>query len=242
MKISSVIEKIEALAPLDLQEDWDNSGWQIKLESDTEAKIMLALSPTFDVIEQAKNNGCNLLVTHHPLFFSKLKKITPDTMQNQVAIAAIEAGIQIYAAHTNLDKTQGGINDLLAKLFGLSEVHDEFDIVRVGKVESTSLDEFISKVKTILSCKEVKLINPLGIKEINKVAICSGSGGDFINKVNADLFITGDVKYHTAIEVQDKAVLDAGHFETERIVIPYLKDYLSQDAIIADEKYPWVIL
>lgn len=247
-KISSVIEQIEHLAPLDLQEEWDNSGWQIKLENEELTKVMLALSPTLDVVEQAKEFGCNLIIAHHPLFFSEIKKIAPDSVQNKVAIEAIKSGIQIYSAHTNLDKTQGGINDLIAKLLGLTNVRDEFDIVRVGEIEPVEINDFVHKVKMVLSCKEVRLINPMGLnmteaQEVKTVAICSGAGGDFVNKIDADIFITGDIKYHTAIDVQDKAVLDAGHFETERIILPYLEDYLSDFSVfVAAERYPWIVL
>lgn len=247
-KISSVIKQMESLAPLDLQEEWDNSGWQIKLENDELTKVMLALSPTLDVVEQAIEFGCNLIITHHPLFFSEMKTIVSDSIQNKVAIQAIKNDIQIYSAHTNLDKAQGGINDLIAKLLGLTNVRDEFGLVRVGEIDPTEINNFVHKVKIVLNCKEVRLINPMGLdiskeQEIKTVAICSGSGGDFVNKVDADLFITGDIKYHTAIEVQDKAVLDAGHFETERIVLPYLEDYLSEFKVfVAAEKYPWIVL
>lgn len=247
-KISSVIKQMESLAPLDLQEEWDNSGWQIKLENDELTKVMLALSPTLDVVEQAIEFGCNLIITHHPLFFSEMKTIVSDSIQNKVAIQAIKNDIQIYSAHTNLDKAQGGINDLIAKLLGLTNVRDEFGLVRVGEIDQTEINNFVHKVKIVLNCKEVRLINPMGLdinkeQEIKTVAICSGSGGDFVNKVDADLFITGDIKYHTAIEVQDKAVLDAGHFETERIVLPYLEDYLSEFKVfVAAEKYPWIVL
>lgn len=243
MKIKEVVEKLEAFAPLALAENWDNTGWQIKLDFDSTEKIMLALSPTLDVLEQAKQNACSLVITHHPLFFSKLKQITPDAFQNKVAIFAIQNNIQIYAAHTNLDKTQGGINDKLASMLGLYDVEIIDGLVRVGMVEDISLEDFVSKCKMSLGCESVKLINPLGLKTIKKVAICSGSGSDFINSVYADIFVTGDVKYHSAIEVLDKAVLDVGHFESEKVILETLQETLVPwNTILADEKKPWELL
>lgn len=243
MKIKEVIEKIETFAPLSLAEQWDNTGWQIKLDFDTIDKVMLALSPTLDVLEQAKQNGCSLVITHHPLFFSKLKQITPDVLQNKVAIFAIQNNIQIYSAHTNLDKTQGGINDKLASMLGLSDVEAIGGLVRVGMVDETPLETFVLECKKILGCESVKLINPLGLKTVKKIAICSGSGSDFINSVEADIFITGDVKYHNAIEVLDKAVLDVGHFESERVILASLQEILAPwNTLLADEKTPWELL
>ena len=243
MKIKEIIEKIENFAPLSLAEQWDNTGWQIKLDFDDADKIMLALSPTLDVLEQAKQHDCSLVITHHPLFFSKLKQITPDVLSNKVAIFAIQNNIQIYSAHTNLDKTQGGINDKLASMLGLFDIEVIDGLVRVGMVEEVSPEQFVLKCKKTLGCNSVKLINPLGLKNVKKVAICSGSGSDFISSVEADIFITGDVKYHNAIEVLDKAVLDVGHFESERVILASLQEILAPwDAVLADEKNPWELL
>lgn len=243
MKIKEIIDKIEIFAPLSLAEPWDNTGWQIKLESDSTDKILLALSPTLDVIEQAKKTGCSLIITHHPLFFSKLKQITPDMFQNKVAIAAIQNNIQIYSAHTNLDKTQGGINDKLASMFGLRHIEVIDGLVRVGIVDEIPLEAFALKCKKALGCEVVKLINPLEVKTVKKVAICSGAGSEFINSIKADIFVTGDVKYHNAIEVLDKAVLDVGHFESERVILASLQEILAPwNAVLADEKAPWELL
>ena len=243
MKIKEIIDKLEAFAPLSLAEPWDNTGWQIKLDFDSTQKVLLALSPTLDVIEQAKQNGCSLIITHHPLFFSKLKQITPDILQNKVAIYAIQNNIQIYSAHTNLDKTKGGINDKLASMLGLHSVEVVDGLVRVGMVDEIPIEEFVLKCKKILGCESVKFINPLGLKSIKKVGLCSGSGSEFINSIEADIFITGDVKYHNAIEVLDKAVLDVGHFESERVILASLQEILAPwNTVLADEKTPWELL
>jgi len=243
MKISEIVKKLETFAPLELAESWDNCGFQIKLDFDETQKIMLALSPTFDVIKQAKNQGCSLVITHHRLFFSKLSQITPEVFSNKVAIFAIQNNIQIYSVHTNLDKTQGGINDKLASILGLSNVEIAGEFVRVGITKEMPIKDFALKSKEILGCKNIKLINPIGIETVKKVAICSGSGADFINSVEADIFVTGDVKYHSAIEVLDKAVLDVGHFESERVILPVLQEILQPfETVIAQEKEPWELL
>jgi len=243
MQIKDIIEKIEEFAPLSLASDWDNSGWQVKLNFDETDKVLLALSPTLDVVEQAKELGCGLIVVHHPLFFGKITKLSPDVLNTKVAIEAIKNNIQIYAAHTNLDKAKGGVNDVMAELLGLRDVEVVGEFVRTGMIDAISVEDFAIQVKEAFGCKNIKLINPSGVKIVWKVALCSGSGADLINSCDSDIFITGDVKYHNAIEALDKAVLDVGHFESERVILPILQNILTDvDTIIADEKHPWEIL
>lgn len=243
MKIKDIIAKIEDFAPPELASDWDNTGWQIKLDYEETDKILLALSPTPDVVEQAKELGCGLIVTHHPLFMREIKKITPDIFNNKVAIEAIRNNIQIYSAHTNLDKTQGGINDVLAQILGLKEIEGAGEFVKTGMIDATPLEDFAHQVKEILGCENIKIINPQAVNIVWKVALCSGSGADLINSCDADVFITGDVKYHSAIEALDKAVFDVGHFESERVILPVLQELLTDvDTFIATEKDPWTII
>lgn len=243
MLIKDIIAKIENFAPVELASEWDNTGWQVKLDIKETDKILLALSPSPDVVEQAKKLGCGLIIIHHPLFMGKITKLTPENFTCKTAIEAIRNNIQIYSAHTNLDKVQGGINDVLAEKFGLKNVEIIGEFVRTGMVESLSVKDFALRVKEILGCEKVKLINTAGVEIVSKVALCSGSGMDLVNSFEADIFITGDVKYHNAIEVLDKAVLDVGHFESERVILPVLKELLcGVEVFIADEKDPWKII
>lgn len=211
--LDEIISKIEEFAPPHLAEAWDNSGWQVQLANKRINKIMLALSPTHDVIESAIKKGCELLITHHPMYYTDLN----------------HKNLQIYAAHTNLDFAPDGIRNHLLKMFTPDG--------------EESLDNMILKVKNQLNIKFIKLINPDGITKITKIDIMPGSGGGLIPKLrNIDLFITGDVKYHDALEAKGFAVIDAGHFETERVILPVLRDILQEFAVeifIADEQSPW---
>lgn len=243
MQIKEIIAKIEEFAPLELASEWDNTGWQVKLDIEETNKVLLALSPTPDVIEQAKNLGCGLVLAHHPLFMGKITQLTPENFKGKIAIEAIKNNIQIYSAHTNLDRTKGGINDILAQIFGMKDVETIGEFVRVGRIEALSLMDFALHIKEILGCENVKLINTSDIKNVSKVALCSGAGADLINSCDADVFVTGDVKYHSAIEALDKAVIDVGHFESERVILPVLQELLTGvETIIADEKDPWVVV
>ncbi|OGI01268.1 MAG: Nif3-like dinuclear metal center hexameric protein [Candidatus Melainabacteria bacterium GWF2_37_15] len=211
--LDSIISKLETFAPPELAEEWDNSGWQVFLGNKNITKIMLALSPTEDVIESAVNKGCELLITHHPMFYTSLN----------------HRNLQVYAAHTNLDFAPRGIAERLMKMFKLEK--------------EETLSHIVNKVKENLNVKTIKLINPSNIQKIRKIGVMPGSGGSLIPSLkDIDLYITGDVKYHDAIEVKNFAVIDAGHFETERIILPVLRDLLKEfdvQVFIAEEKPPW---
>ena len=244
--LNKIIAKLEVLAPLALAEDWDNTGWQVYLGNEDVKKVMLALSPTLDVVEQAISNGCELLITHHPLIFSGIKTLSVGKNTDLAVIKAIQGGMQVYAAHTNLDSTEGGIADVLVEKLGLRETSPlAGNLGRRGKIEAR-LDELISRIKKELNTDNLKLINPSGVKEVKNVAVMPGSGGSLIPALEGiDLYITGDVKYHDALEVKNFAVIDAGHFETERIIIPTLEKLLQDlgaEIFTAEESLPWEIV
>ncbi len=250
--LSLIISKIEEFAPPGLAEEWDNSGWQVYLGNNQIKKVMLALSPTIDVIESAVKEGCELLITHHPLLFSGIKTISAENYANLPLIKAMQSNLQVYCAHTNLDSTQGGIADVLAKMLGLNKVcpiegTDETGLGRKGELcQPENLAGFIRKLKQILNTGQLKLINPGNIEKVRTIGLLPGSGGSFIPSLKGiDLYVTGDVKYHEALMVNDFAVIDAGHFETEKIILPVLKDLLSEfnaEILIAREKLPWEII
>ena len=247
IEIDNIIEHLEKFAPLELAQSWDNSGWQINLGNKYTKKILLCLSLTPKIFTQAIENGCDLIVSHHPLIFSPVKNIEYNTITQKLLVDCIRNNIQVYCAHTNLDSTEGGVNDVLCEKLGLTPIETIQNFVKIAQLpEKMSLDSFILKLKISLNASKIKIINPNNIQEISRIALCAGSGGDFINAIdNVDLFITGDIKYHTALEVQNMIVIDAGHFETEKIILQTLKNLLqevSTDIIIAKEVEPWTIV
>lgn len=247
IEIDNIIEHLEKFAPLELAQSWDNSGWQINLGNKYTKKVLLCLSLTPKIFTQAIENGCDLIISHHPLIFNPVKNIEYNTVSQKLLVDCIRNNIQVYCAHTNLDSTEGGVNDVLCEKLGLTPIETIQNFVKIAQLpEKMSLDSFILKLKISLNAPKIKIINPNNIQEISRIALCAGSGGDFINAVdNVDLFITGDIKYHTALEVQNMIVIDAGHFETEKIILQTLKNLLqevSTDIIIAKEIEPWTIV
>ncbi len=247
--LDKIISKIEEFAPPSLARQWDNPGWQVYLGNKNINKIMLALSPTPDVIESAVKKDCELLITHHPMIFEKVKTLSVEDYANLALIKAVRGNLQVYCAHTNLDVAEGGIADILAEKLELKNISpaepgDTPGFGRKGELSRTEdLSGLISKVKQLLNTNKIKLINPANVEKIRKIAVLPGSGGGFIPLLkDIDLYITGDVKYHDALLVRNFAVIDAGHFETEKVILPVLKELLKEfetEIFLAEEKVPW---
>ncbi len=244
IKTDYIISKIEKYASLELAEPWDNSGWQIDLGHDYTNKVLVALSFTKEVLEQAITNDCDLIITHHPVIFEPIKKI------NSPLIAeAIKNNICVYSAHTNLDKTYGSTTDALCGVLGLQNLVTVEDYIKIAHLkDELALEQLIENIKQSLNLETVKLINPDNITIAKNIAICAGGGSSFVNKLkdyDVDVYITGDMKFHKALEVDGYAVIDIGHFESELPVLPLIQGLISKtkvEVIIAKEEKPWVMV
>lgn len=218
-----IIDKIEQFAPLDLQEKWDMCGWIVENSCTEINRILFALTITDEIYKQALEKNCDMIISHHPLF------IVPIEYKN----------INIYSAHTNFDKTIGGTTDILIKELGYKgEVYNDF-VRLVDLEEYINIDDFIQKLKQI--SPHMRYINNKSVEKIKKIAFCAGSGSEFISQVEADAFVTGDLKFHTALD-SDMVVFDIGHYESEIISIKYLKEIsgIGNKGIIADETSPFI--
>ena len=229
MNIHEAIEKIQTFCPEYLACEWDNTGLQIGKTDNTLTGIYVTLDVTQKAVDDAVKNNCNLIVSHHPMFFSGLKKLDLKTTTGQMIETIIKNDITVYSAHTNMDKAEKGINFVLAEKAGIinPEPLDEFGMI--GKVNTSDLKAFAKDISQKLNTTVRLTGNP--DKEINVCAVCSGSGSDFAGiakSKGADVLITGEVKYHQALDCQndDFCIIDAGHFPTEVIVKDIFSDIL----------------
>ncbi len=218
-----ITRRIEKFAPLELAEDWDCSGWGVDVcGCDKINKIMLCLTVTNNVVNQAKNAGCDMIISHHPLFYVPLEW----------------SDINIYSAHTNLDRTDGGTTDTLIVALGLT-VSGKDDFLCFADCE-ISIDDFVEKLRQI--SPNLRYVNNFDQKILNRIAFCAGSGAEFINAAKeggADAFVTGDLKFHTALD-SEIVVFDIGHFESEILILPVLASLLNGVEIIyAKEHTPF---
>lgn len=244
IKTDYIISKIEKYASLDLAESWDNSGWQIDLHHDYTNKVLVALSLTRNVLEQAITNDCDLIITHHPVIFDSIKKIDSSLISD-----VIKNNICVYSAHTNLDKTYGSTTDALCGVLGYQNLITVEEYIKITHLkDELALEQIVENVKQTMNLSTVKLINPDNITIVKNIAICAGAGGSFVNKLkdfDVDVYITGDIKFHKALEVQGFAVIDIGHFESELPVLPLIQGLIAKtkvDVIIAQEEKPWVMV
>lgn len=230
MKIKEIVDYIDSFAPMNTAMEYDNVGLLVG-NGDTEVTSALcALDITDDVVREAKENGANLIISHHPIIFSPVSRID----RNDVLYKLIENNIAAVCMHTNLDLSPiFGVNTCLAEAVGVKNAKFvEGECLYIGELDGEMTNrEFAEKVKKSLDCSGVRFT--LGGKTVRKIAICSGSGGDLapIAKENgADALLTGEIKHHDIINAVklDIAIVDAGHFKTENIVIPALCKRLSE--------------
>jgi dinuclear metal center YbgI/SA1388 family protein len=236
--LKAVLDVLEEIAPSYAAEDWDNPGLQIGDLSQEVGKVFISLDPTLKSLRKAVKRNAQVLLTHHPLIFNPISRLNRNRYPGDVVFEAIERGVSIIAAHTNLDAVRGGINDGLADLFDLQEVGDleersDFDVGGFGRIgdlpEPSRLDEIIERIKVILGAEKVRVVGRKD-KRINRVAVVGGAGGGMVAlafQKGAQLLITGDVRHHEALEAEalGLALIDAGHFKTEK---PALKPFANQ--------------
>ncbi|MBR1681471.1 Nif3-like dinuclear metal center hexameric protein [bacterium] len=218
-----LVSIIENFAPLELQEKWDCSGWLVETENSEINKIMIALTVTDNVFNQAIEKHCDMIVSHHPLFNVPLKF----------------SGVDIYCAHTNMDKALGGTTDTFVEAIGLN-AHPVGEFLRICDTE-ISVKDLASKIKKI--SPNARLVNNKNIQKVSKIAFCAGSGMDMYKEAlenGCDCFITGDLKYHNAVETEI-VVFDAGHFETEILIKKVFQNLMKGNAevFIANENSPF---
>lgn len=239
--LKHILELLDQMAPFSLAEEWDNAGLQVGHPSWEVSKIFVALDPTPDSVDRAAAAGAQLLLTHHPLIFSPLTQVNPESYPGSVVREALTRKISIISLHTNLDAARGGINDILADLIGLNDVevleknagavNDGAGMGRIGNLPGVQpLSEFCGKVKEALHASEIRI---MGDKEmtVRRVAVVGGAGGgmsSLASKNGADLFITGDIRHHEALlaGTLGLALIDGGHFQTEKAALNVFAEQL----------------
>ena len=237
-RIKDVINVIEDFAPLSIQESWDNSGLCIGSPESEVSSVLLGLDCTEQLVDEAIACGADLIVTHHPLIFSGLKKISPDDPTGAAVIKAISNGISIYAAHTNADKVISGVSGAMAARLGLADVSvldEDGDGTGLGVVgnlpEPMGAEDMIALVKEKFALKMMRSSRPLGQK-ISRVAVCGGSGGSLIGaarRSGAQLYISGDISYHNFFTPEGFMIMDIGHYESEIEIVDILFSLLRKN-------------
>ncbi len=231
MKVQNLLDFLCNCFPLNLALTFDNVGLLVG-DADSEINgVLVTLDCTKKAIEKAKENGINLIVTHHPVIFEPLKQIN----SGDIVYSLIKNNISVISLHTNLDTADGGVNDALATVLGLINVEkviceDGFTIRKGELPKALSADEFAKYISQKLKTS----VKYCGENEIKSVAVCSGSGGEFLElatAVGANALVTSECKHHQFLLAAEKGVFlaDAGHFHTEDIIIEPLANLIKEN-------------
>jgi len=233
VKIKEIIGALERFAPLPLQESYDNAGLQVGLTEAEASGALLCLDVTEEVVLEAVRLGCNLIVAHHPMLFRPLKHIGDASQVERCVRLAIQNDITIYAAHTNLDAAENGVNYRIAQKLGLQnvkmmqthQVNVEGRSVAAGNGVLGYLplpedaQEFLLRVKETFHI-DCLMHNELLQRPIQSVALCGGAGSFLIDEaieVGADAFLTGEVGYHQFFGHEQQIQIAAmGHYQSEQ--------------------------
>ena len=256
LRIHEIVSAFEAVAPLALQESYDNSGLIVGEMGTQVSKALLCLDSTEAVVDEAIAKGCDLIIAHHPIVFGGLKQFTGGDYVQRALIKAIRNNIAIYACHTNLDNVlRGGVNERIAQQleFAVERVLrpvaadfgsfagvgrlDDSDVFRTAGAgvlcklqKPMNVLDFLQHLKAKMGVEVVKYTK-CDVEMVSKVAICGGAGSFLIGdalRAGADAFITSDVKYHEFFDAEGKMLLcDIGHYESEKYTIDLFSNILS---------------
>lgn len=241
MKIWEIVGALEEFAPLSLQDGYDNAGLQIGLTEDADATgALLCLDVTEDVIDEAVEKGCNVIVSHHPLLFRPCKTIVGADYVQRCVMKAIRNGVAIYSAHTNLDNVGKGVSWKMAEKLGLTDVTPlepklSVEMAGAGVVgtlpETMEKEDFIVMVKEVFDVPCLRFNSWVG-ETVRTVALCGGAGAFLATaaeNAGADAFITGEVGYHRFFGYENSLLLmELGHFESERFTVELLGEILAK--------------
>lgn len=256
MKIIEVVNALEQFAPLPLQEDYDNAGLQVGLTEAEVSGALLCLDVTETIVDEAIAKGCNLIVSHHPLIFRKLRRLTGEDYVQRTVMKAIEKKVTILSLHTNMDSVTGGVNFKIAEKMGLEQLSF------LGKRQTVSLpcdtpdtccgacrtveggegiigflptpmaaDDFIIMLKQTFGV-ECVMANELIRRDIRKVALCGGAGDFLLDEAlaaGADAFVTGEMRYHQFFGQEQQIQLAIiGHYQSEQYTTEIFRDIIMQ--------------
>lgn len=238
MKVQEIVNIIEKFAPCELAYPWDNTGFIIGDFEKEVIKVFVTLDITKETVNMAVECGADMIISHHPIMFKGIQRINYSDYEGYIIKELIKNDIALYVSHTSTDCTDGGINDHLAKIIGLKEYKKLNDdgLGRIGKlINNITLKEFAEIVKKALNTSFVRVCGDTE-RKINTIAVCGGSGSDLVDdaiRMGADVLVTGDIKYHTGIDVVHSglALIDAGHYPTEVFVQDIFADLLRDTGI-----------
>ncbi len=234
--LSQIIEIADKLFPFDTAEKWDNCGIQIGDPDRYITAVAFSLDSTPRTVKFARDNDCQLLITHHPVIIEPILRILPDRLPGRTLLTAARMEVDILSLHTNLDAAPGGLNDRLASILNLQEIFTPLPArcARMGQLRNPMrIKELGEKISRDLGISHVRVVSRMEC-EVQTVFCASGSGMGYLGEAlnhNADVMVTGDVRYHAALEALELGmpVIDAGHYGLEIAAVSMLLDCFQKE-------------
>jgi len=239
MKIGKIYKILDEISPFASQEEWDNSGLLVGSFEASAERVYLSLDVDDDLLDEAQPNS--LIITHHPLIFKELKSLNFDTYPSGLIAKMMAKNLSLIAMHTNYDLSH--LNEyVLSEILGFTPKGRDGFLLYADV--NLSFDELCVSVKDKFKLEILRVVKARKNERIGRLVLCTGSGGDLIGEVRADVFLTGDIKYHQALEAahNNLNLIDIGHFESERYFGESLAKYLQNLAIptiISNSKNPF---
>ncbi len=241
---TTLLSILNSIAPFAMAEPWDNVGLMVGDPDQQVNGILIALDPTEALIHEALSQNLNTILTHHPLIFHPLKTIPSNTPMGRMLKTALSHSLTLIACHTNLDLVAAGVSNALAKKLGLQntkpltgkESAAQDQNPGFGKIGTLAAplpaDHFLTHLLTTLDTPGIQMVGSLP-ETIHTVALCGGSGSDLAETawaMGAQVYITGEVKHSVArwAESAGFCVIDAGHYPTEKLIVPVLAEILKK--------------
>ena len=242
MITKDIINFLEEKYPRSNAEEWDNVGLLVGNNKKDVKKIQLSIDATEKAVDYAAQNNVDMILTHHPLIFKPLKSIVMSELSGRKIIKLIEKGLNLYSIHTNLDSSKDGLNDYILELlevkkYKIIDINANDETAGIGRMytleEKITILEYADFIKTKMKIKNVRVISNDLKSKVKKIALINGSGMSYWRKVKslgADLFITGDIGYHDALDAKESGLhlIDIGHFESENCFSELLKKNLEE--------------
>jgi dinuclear metal center YbgI/SA1388 family protein len=240
MTIREIVAPLEEFAPLAYQEAYDNSGLIVGNLDLEVAAALVCVDATEEVLDEALDKGCDLVISHHPIIFHGLKRLNGQGYVERVVERAVRSGIALYACHTNLDSAPGGMSFRLGEELGLGDMKvlehlapgsvNGFGVVGMLPKEVSPLG-FLQALRSKLNAKVVRH-SDIHATSIRKVALCTGAGASLIpaaKAAGADIFVAADFKYNDFMLGDEHFIVaDIGHFESEFCAIDLVSDIISK--------------
>jgi len=238
--LNEICDFLNRFAPCELAEDWDNVGLLVGDSSVSIERVMTCLTVTPAVVREAIERMAGLIVSHHPMPFRPLPRITNDTTVGRMLLDLIAARVAVYSPHTAFDSAADGINQQLAEGLGLSEIaplkpfEEGGGSGRYGRFESPmGVINVVDRLKDFLAIKRLQIAGPQD-QTISRAAVACGAAGSFLDDAIAagcDLFVTGETNFHTCLEAEARGVtlLLISHYASERFAVEQLAEHLKAE-------------